>query len=76
MGDKYKDFYWSNIYDDNTIEEGDFCKPTSKGVILHFIVVNGSLVYDIIGLGVVLIQIFEWIAQLYIIITQKDRTIG
>lgn len=62
MGDKYRDFYWTDIYDNDQSTEGDFCQISLRGKILHYIVVNGSLIYDIIGLGVVLIQIFEWIA--------------
>ena len=60
--DGFKDFYYTDIPMENANTDGQFCISTSAGRVAKHIAINGSLIYDLIGLGVVFIQIFEWIA--------------
>ena len=54
----FGDFYYSNIPlipEKGQIIEGDYCSPNDRGKWVHWASMNGSLVYDLIGLGILFI---------------------
>lgn len=76
MFDRFGKWWYTTEPSTSNKSEGDFCKTSFIGNLIYNLNEKLGMIYNLMGSGVITIQTFEWFAQIYIIKTQKDRTIG